>query len=643
MAWHSKYPETDEVSGARQYDGLYFRAMNEALLTLLFLVARSSCFTYVDSTTLRRSLLLRLASMLRYLFVIFFIACLLSGICAQDFLRPIQVATSSKHYGPDGPWQAVSVLYGNPGQGVDLYPGKTYDSIILTTSMCEGISLLPCGSGGLFDPSVSDTLDTQSIQYSARNNGFDIDWTLGALRIGGSAHFAMDSLRIGLDHVANLSTRLIYNASIYYPDGASYPVQLGALSLGAAQAVQTFENITANLILGDLYNSKVISSASFGLHIGSAALGPPLSLWMGGYDPSRVLGSVASFSYGGDFNFFVVDLLDIGIGVDSGDSPFPYGERKGILADGNSSMPNALSVSMNPEAPYLALPESTCAAIAKDLPVTFNAKYGLYFWDVDDPQYTRIVTSPSYLSFEFRASSTSDATLAVNVPFRLLNLTLEAPLVDKPTPYFPCQPPQEVTDKFTLGRAFLQAAFIGVNWSQGSGEWYLAQAPGPNTPAVPSSNTYPDTFTGSSSSSKKWSDTWEGHWTPLPEKTNSSAPTPGGNEVSPPSGNEVAKEFADDRLSVGAKAGIGIGIAALLSILGGFFFLQRRYAHKPNAPLSESHQTEIIPKQDGLNVVHEAATDLQPLNSYRAHIAHEMEGDHSSYELEGGHNSYEMG
>lgn len=36
---------------------------------------------------------------------------------------------------------------------------------------------------------------------------------------------------------------------------------------------------------------------------------------------------------------------------------------------------------------------------------------------------------------------------------------------------------------YTLGRAFLQAAFIGVNWQPQSppGNWFLAQAPGPNT------------------------------------------------------------------------------------------------------------------------------------------------------------------
>ena len=33
--------------------------------------------------------------------------------------------------------------------------------------------------------------------------------------------------------------------------------------------------------------------------------------------------------------------------------------------------------------------------------------------------------------------------------------------------------------EYTLGRAFLQAAFVGVNWEPDVGLWFLAQAPGP--------------------------------------------------------------------------------------------------------------------------------------------------------------------
>lgn len=137
-----------------------------------------------------------------------------------------------------------------------------------------------------------------------------------------------------------------------------------------------------------------------------------------------------------DLDNFIIDLIDITIAVDHGESPFAYRKRSGVLSEGNDSMLKSVAVAMNPAAPYLYLPNSSCAAITKDLPVSYNPKYGLCFWNVDDPRYTQIVTSPSYLGFTFRAPSLSAGNLTIKVPFQLLNLTLESPLIATRTQYF---------------------------------------------------------------------------------------------------------------------------------------------------------------------------------------------------------------
>jgi hypothetical protein len=239
-------------------------------------------------------------------------------------------------------------------------------------------------------------------------------------------------------------------------------------------------NFNASLISGYLYETGQIASNSYGLHIGSAALGIPGSAFVGGYDQSRVLGEVTAQSYA--LYSLPIDLLDIGIGVAEGASPFTYPSKSGLLAQGNSSIGVALPVLIEATIPYLYLPGSTCDAIASQLPVTFQADYGLYFWNTSDPQYMRIVTSPSYLSFTFRMNRSDSQNMTINVPFKLLNLTLEEPLAHTPIQYFPCRPMTNGAS-YTLGRAFLQAAFVGVNWqSDLNGLWFLAQAPGPNTP-----------------------------------------------------------------------------------------------------------------------------------------------------------------
>ena len=192
-------------------------------------------------------------------------------------------------------------------------------------------------------------------------------------------------------------------------------------------------------------------------------------------------------------------------------------ERNGILAEGNSSITSSLPVTMNPGAPYMYLPNSTCEAMVKDLPVTYNANLGLWIWNTQDPQYTKIVTSPTYLSLTFRDNTDN---LTIKVPFQLLNLTLDAPLVMTPTPYFPCQPPNNATH-YSLGRAFLQAAFIGVNWERGNGNWFLAQAPGPNIALTPVQK--PITTSTIEGSAANWADTWSTVWTALPISNSSSS------------------------------------------------------------------------------------------------------------------------
>lgn len=113
--------------------------------------------------------------------------------------------------------------------------------------------------------------------------------------------------------------------------------------------------------------------------------------------------------------------------------------------------------------------------MAKHLPVTWRDDIGYYTWNVDDPQYKRIVSSPAYLGFVLSSEDAKNVT--VKVAFALLNLTLESPLVSAPTQYFPCHPTDSSYGVWMLGRAFLQAAFWGMDYEQN--RTYIGQVPGP--------------------------------------------------------------------------------------------------------------------------------------------------------------------
>ena len=494
---------------------------------------------------------------------------------AQGGPEPLQIPRSNRVYGPDGPWQAVSVQIGSPAQRLDLYPGGIYQSTIFTRQICQDISQFPCGSGGLFDPENSATLDDDSISFGSGLAGIDSLWTDSAILFSYSNSTSiLEQLQIAGMTVANFSAIMFSNITMVYPNG-KYPLQVGELALGPVYNQSFSEglgnpSINASLIPGDLDLQKAIPSNSFGLHVGIGvkALELNLSLWLGGYDASRIIGPVSSQSTN---NFqFAIDLLDIGIGVDHGGSPLLFLPQQGLLSQRNSSLPNAgLPVTLNPSAPYLSLPNSTCAAIANNLPVTYDAGMALYFWDTADHRYAKIVTSPTYLSFVFRGSS---GNLTIKVPFQLLNLTLEEPLVSVSTAYFPCQPPQGSEGHYSLGRAFLQAAFIGVNWARaGQSDWYLAQAPGPNTNTNPQSRSF--TSSPPVGTTEEWADTWDGFWTALPSATVTSntlsetATAARGPSRSSAISTLMSSPPSPHSLSGGAIAGIAIGGAFALLLV----------------------------------------------------------------------------
>jgi hypothetical protein len=274
----------------------------------------------------------------------------------------------------------------------------------------------------------------------------------------------------------------------------------------------------------------------------------------------------------------IIGLLDVSIGVASGGSPFPFTSKSGLLMDAGKTA-SRLNTRPNPTVPYLYLPEDTCKAITSYLPVAYMESLDLYSWDTASPDYQKIIASPSYLAFTFQIVE-APGNMTINVPFSLLNLTLTPPLAEAPTQYFPCKsytpsgPNSEPYNEYHLGRAFLQAAFIGMNWHENI--WWMAQAPGPKhlapfTVALDNSTT----SIQSNDASLSWFETWGGILTPLIGD--------GGNQTNNGSSlNSQDRGINHSGLSSGAKAGIGVGtsVGALIFLAVVSFLAQRSRKHK---------------------------------------------------------------
>ncbi|KAL9064746.1 MAG: hypothetical protein Q9161_008675 [Pseudevernia consocians] len=297
--------------------------------------------------------------------------------------------------------------------------------------------------------------------------------------VHGTAINVLDTITIpalqGAFTVHNSTISAVQAWQIELPDGTYYSAQVGTLSLGApGTGIQPFSaTVSGMTVPGFAYAQGAVARSSWGFHYGSASLNQEGSLVFGGYDQSRALGDMGVFDLAGGWHM-IADLLDVQIGVEDGSSPFTQGSYTGLLKL-NASFNRVQPAVINPIVPYLYIFSETCAAVAEKLPVTFNSQVVLYIWNTTDPRYDRIIKSPAYLALVLQNAVSGNLTIKVS--FQLLNLTLEAPIVETTQQYFPCRPFYAIDDsgRYFLGKAFLQAALIGMNWQV---EFFLAQAPG---------------------------------------------------------------------------------------------------------------------------------------------------------------------
>ncbi|THW96496.1 hypothetical protein D6D15_00947 [Aureobasidium pullulans] len=539
------------------------------------------------------------------------------GIATLPYLSVlIQYATAQQHlaidwskeiYGPDGPWNAVSVQVGGVENEtpialqqvtVDLYPGSTWTSFIPTNVSCNTYGSV-CGKGSSW---ISDTaanggekfFSSYKPGFDDTNSGAEFEGSIApqAITLGGQTVYQADMVNFGRD-----SGDKTY---VTYPSGVKAFPHLGVLALNAGPnqkaMAQDFPLSTTNstpkyssawIPAGSLYSQSVIPSYSYGLHYGSAALNYSGSLYLGGYDKGRVIGPYTIYSSRNPV------LMDITIGVETGDSPLPFHNKTGLLEVGDAKQ---IEVEIVPHSPSLYLPPQTCEGLAKVLPIYYDRITRYYLWNTSDPLYEQLITSPAYLGFVFPPAPGSSDNVNIKIPFRLLNLTLTSPIVSSPIQYFPCQattPSADTGFKYALGRAFLQGAFVGWNTKTNLG--WLAQAPGPGVAGlglgiegkdIEDDATELDVYDGT----KKdyFAQSWANHWTPInAKKTSGLANDTTSDASSTGNASNVDENKPSGRhgisLSIGAIVGIAAGGAVLAVVIASalvFCILRRRRQRK---------------------------------------------------------------
>lgn len=88
-------------------------------------------------------------------------------------------------------------------------------------------------------------------------------------------------------------------------------------------------------------------------------------------------------------------LLDISINVETGSSPFSFGNASGLLMN-ILGQPDSLIVKVNPMPSGLHLPAQTCSALAEKLPIYFDQATQYYLWNTSDRDNHQLSSLPRF-------------------------------------------------------------------------------------------------------------------------------------------------------------------------------------------------------------------------------------------------------
>jgi len=296
-------------------------------------------------------------------------------------------------------------------------------------------------------------------------------------------------------------------------------------------------------LMTSLKNESIIPSLTWGYTAGAYNVQPaPIfgSLTLGGYDTTRFTPNGLNFTMFEDISrdlLVVIQNITTNVTTTAGGGVL-YGQSFAAYIDSL--------------VPYLWLPTDACTAFEQAFNLTWNDTAELYF--VSDTLHSQLLSENPTVSFALGPSSSGDA-VTINLPYSIaLDLNASDPVSEPSSRYFPLKRASNST-QYTLGRAFLQSAYVIANYEYFN--FSVSQA------LYPSSSTSPNLVT-------------------LPAKPTSS-----------PS--------LSSSLGTGTIVGIAVAVAAILAIIGiaVFIIIRRRRRAKANKEQArDTSQLQRYPELD---------------------------------------------
>lgn len=273
------------------------------------------------------------------------------------------------------------------------------------------------------------------------------------LNLTGNAYYGFDTLTLGVpgSELPSLDNQII--AGI-----ATNNYWLGYLGLSPIPFNFSSQNDATSMsdpqpsFLSNLKNQSLIPSLSWGYTAGASYRADPTfgSLVLGGYDESRFTPNNVTFAFAADFSRdLTVNLRSISYDT-LGSSPL---------------LTKSIPIFINSLVTHLWLPTEVCRRFEEAFNLTWSDAEQLYL--LDDEAHGRLSTLNPTFTLTLGHEEADGDTVEIALPYGAFDLSGTAPFTDPPSRYFPLKR-AERADQYTLGRVFLQGAYIVTDYERQS-------------------------------------------------------------------------------------------------------------------------------------------------------------------------------
>lgn len=475
---------------------------------------------------------------------------------------PIAVEPSGQFDGNDGWWSSFNIRVGNPAQDARvLVSTLVAETWVVARDGCtnDANEVPDCADtrGGLFNRAGSTTWTDQQIWplEAEKNLGF----TCCTKEHYNAGNYGLDTLGISSKSEGNITLDQQVVAAI-----ATKEFYLGNLGLSPRAVNKNF----GPSFLRSLKDQEKIPSLSFGYTAGAVyRSNTTASLTLGGHDVSRFTPNDVFFG------FSPTQSRELLVGVQSisfsdGSSNIPLLPGGGIFALIDSTVPD------------IWLPLEACTAFEKAFGISWDPIRARYL--VDEEEHDALLRQNANVTFRIGNSDDNGPSVNIVLPYQSFDQQLGPPILRNASRSFPLRQAND-PKQYTLGRTFLQEAFLTADYERGNFSVSQCVFPPPADPQI-----VPILAPSSTSTSTS---TGAGRGTGLATGTSSSSPSPSSSTAITITHN------SSQGLPTSAIAGIAIAMVALATILAGiaiYMLCKRSRKKKRNV----QHQDEVHNREE---------------------------------------------